>query len=198
MQADLLRPAFNSPVDESQRVFRVALKALSEPGTVQKTVDLPPLDTLDPATYAMCLTLADETTPVWLAPSLDTPAVRTNLAFHCACPIAERPEDAELAVLAAGDLDTRREFDVGSDRDPHLSCTLLVQLASLEGGAPAAWQGPGIAHRRIVRIPVPALLWQQREAQRFPRGFDVFFTAGDSLLGLPRSTRILHSVQEQG
>src|SRR3546814_3868095 len=63
-----------------------------------------------------------------------SPVLRANLAFHCACPIAQAREDAEFAVLTAAELADLAGFNAGSDRDPDISCTLLVQLGSLEDG----------------------------------------------------------------
>ena len=88
MNAHLLQPAFVDPVLDAQRGFRAALKALAEPGLIQHLPSAPRLDGLAPATYALCLALLDGDTPVWLAPSFDTPLIRANLAFHCGCPLS--------------------------------------------------------------------------------------------------------------
>jgi len=197
MAGTFLEPAFHDAVQESQRTFRAALKAMSEPGLIQSLGNAPALGILQPATYALCLTLFDGDTPVWLAPAFDTPQVRANLAFHCACPIVDEREQAAFSVIGEEELNDLAAFDQGSDRDPDRSCTLVAQLQHLERGAPTRWQGPGIAAERIVRLPVPDGYWQQRKAAHaFPRGLDVFFTAGRMLVGLPRSTRVLHSMQE--
>src|SRR5690606_8583004 len=115
-------------------------------------------------------------TPLWLSPLLDTPMLRANLSFHCGCPIADSPEHAAFAILDGGaDTDIAR-FNPGNDRDPHLSCTVLLQLDSLAGGPAMAWRGPGILNQRIMRLPLPADFWAQRSRQGFPRGIDVFLT----------------------
>lgn len=197
MTSVFLEPAFHDAVEESQHTFRAALKAMSEPGLIQSLDNAPALDSLAPATYALCLTLFDGDTPVWLAPAFDTPRIRANLAFHCACPIVDEREQAVFSVMGEAELNDLAFFDRGSDRDPDRSCTLVAQLPNLEHGASTRWQGPGIAAERIVRLPVPDGYWQQRKAAHaFPRGLDVFFTAGRMLIGLPRSTRVLHSIQE--
>ena len=199
MSENMLLPAFSNAVLSSQVVFRKALKAMSEPGTLHAIDDglsLARLDRLDRASYALCLALLDNDTPVWLAPGLDTPVLRANLAFHCSCPIVTAREHAAFALLAVDDLDDLSGFTSGTDRDPDQSCTLLVQLPGLEQGGAASWQGPGILHKRSVRLPVSDGFWQQRNVHLFPRGLDVFFTAGNALMGLPRSTRVLHTVQE--
>jgi alpha-D-ribose 1-methylphosphonate 5-triphosphate synthase subunit PhnH len=191
MAQTLLVPAFGDAVHETQQTFRAALKALSEPGLIQSLQDAPALDTLAPATYALCLSLLDNDTPVWLAPPFDTPVVRANLAFHCACPFVNAREAAQFALLTEAELHDLAAFDCGSDRDPDQSCSLLVQLPSLDQGAATTWHGPGIEQERMVRLPIGAGYWQQRQARHaFPRGLDLFFTHGQSLMGLPRSTHV--------
>lgn len=195
-QTSLLVPAYAEPVHASQQVFRQALTALSEPGLVQVVGDAPGVDRLAPAMAALCLCLLDSETPVWLSPALDTPALRANLAFHCDAPLATRPEEAVFAVVTPDELAALPAFDPGTDRDPHLSCTVLVQLDALEGGPATTWQGPGILGSRAVRLPVPDGFWAQRGVHGFPKGLDFFFGAGDAFVGLPRSTRVMRMMQE--
>ncbi|MBV6823659.1 phosphonate C-P lyase system protein PhnH [Pseudomonas sp. PD9R] len=191
MSAQLLQPAFADPVLDAQRGFRAALKALAGPGLIQTLHAAPRLEGLAPATYALCLALLDVDTPLWLAPSFDTPLIRANLAFHCGCPLTANREAARFALLAAEDLLDLSGFDVGNDRYPDQSCTLLVQLPLLDGGEGLAWRGPGIEIEHGVRLPLAEGFWIERERRNeFPRGLDMFFTAGDDLIGLPRSTRI--------
>ncbi|MNE53520.1 Alpha-D-ribose 1-methylphosphonate 5-triphosphate synthase subunit PhnH [compost metagenome] len=191
MSAQLLQPAFADPVLDAQRGFRAALKALAGPGLIQTLHASPSLEGLAPATYALCLALLDVDTPLWLAPSFDTPLIRANLAFHCGCPLTAKREDARFALLAAEDLLDLSGFDTGNDRYPDQSCTLLIQLPSLDGGAGMVWRGPGIESEHNVALPLADSFWRERELRNeFPRGLDLFFTAGSDLIGLPRSTRI--------
>jgi len=197
MSADLLHPAFDDQVLDSQRVFRAALKALAEPGLTQQLIPVQALEPLAPASYALCLSLLDGDTRLWLAPAFDTPTVRANLAFHCGCPIVAERESADFALLGVQELVDLSGFFTGSERFPDQSCTLLVQLDALGDGAALSWSGPGILGQREVSLPVPAAFWQQRAARNdFPRGLDLFFAADQSLIGLPRSTRIAVSIEE--
>ncbi len=192
----MLMLAFVDPVHASQQVFRRALTALSEPGVVETVDDAPGMDRLAPATYALCLSLFDSDTPVWLSPLLDTPALRANLAFHCGCPIVAAPQDAVFALMAGTESAEVPAFNAGTDRDPDLSCTVLMQLSQLDGGPATTWQGPGIPGSRVMRLPVSDAFWDQRARHGFPQGLDFFFTAGDALVGLPRSIRVLRMMQE--
>lgn len=196
MMNSMLLPAFDTPVDDAQSVFRLALSAMSEPGTIHDTAHSLALDELAPATYALCLTLLDRDTPLWLAPELDTQQVRTNLAFHCGCPVVSDPAKAAFALFTPESLDAISWLYTGTDRDPHTSCSAIIQLDSLEGGQASSWYGPGILERRSMRLPLPEMFWSLRGASAFPRGLDFLFTAGQRIAGLPRSTRVLHAVKE--
>jgi len=191
MSTTLLQPAFADPVLDAQRSFRAALKALAGPGLVQPLEQAPPLQGLAPASYALCLALLDGDTPLWLAPAFDTPTIRANLAFHCGCAIVSHREQARFALLDDSELGDLQGFDLGNDRYPDQSCTLLIQLPQLDGGRPLAWRGPGIQHQNRVALPLSEGFWRERKARNdFPRGLDAFFLAGHSVIGLPRSTRI--------
>ncbi|AMB85061.1 carbon-phosphorus lyase subunit PhnH [Pseudomonas agarici] len=197
MNASLLQGAFADPVLDAQRSFRAALDALANPGVAQALPMLTSLDGLAPATYALCLALLDGDTPLWLAPSFDTPAIRANLAFHCACPLTTQREGARFALLAVEDLHDLAGFDLGNERYPDQSCTLLVQLPQLDSGRSVTWRGPGIRDDQRVSLPLVEDFWHQRERHgAFPLGLDVFFLAGGNVLGLPRSTRVSHLSEE--
>jgi alpha-D-ribose 1-methylphosphonate 5-triphosphate synthase subunit PhnH len=195
MRDATLSPGFSDPVHEAGRTFRHAAAALSEPGTVHE-VKAPLLPPLNAAAYALCLTLLDTDTPLWLSPSLDTPAIRRNLAFHCACPLVQDPRNAAFALLKPGDLDVLSVLESGTDRDPHLSCTVLMLLDSLDTGPAITLRGPGILGARSIELPLPIEFWRRRGAIAFPRGLDFFFTAGRHMVALPRSTRTLQLTAE--
>lgn len=195
-QTSMLQPGLGEPVQAAQQIFRHALNALAEPGLVQVFSDVPALDRLAPASYGLCLCLLDSDTPLWLSPVLDTPALRANLAFHCACPMVAAPEAAAFALLTAAEAAALPAFDPGTDRDPDQSCTVILQLEQLDGGPPTTWQGPGIPDTRSLRLPLADAFWTQRATHGFPKGLDFFLTAGDSVLGLPRSTRVMRALQE--
>ena len=194
--ASLLLPAFPEPVHATQQVFRSALTGLSEPGRIQTVAEAPSLDRLAPATYALCLCLLDSETPVWVSPTLDTPALRANLAFHCGSPIVAAPELAMFALMDGSEPSDLPAFNAGTDRDPDISCTVLLQLPALDGGQSATWKGPGIPGHRVMQVPLTDAFWSQRAAHRFPRGLDFFLTAGTRFVGLPRSTHVMRTMQE--
>ncbi|MFZ6773734.1 phosphonate C-P lyase system protein PhnH [Undibacterium sp. SXout7W] len=193
-----LLPAWKDPVHDAQATFRCLLKALSEPGVIQQLpVQLTPVAPLMLATTAACLSLMDFETPVWLAPGVDTPALRSYLRFHCGMPLVSERVRAQFAVLAAeqGVLPpfTLHDFAQGSLTYPDTSATLLIQLDDLEHGPQFWMSGPGIKDRASLRVSgLPEHFfadWEQNH-QAFPAGVDVIFCCEDKVLGLPRTTRL--------
>ncbi len=190
-----LQPGFGSPVPDSQQVFRRVLEAMSEPGSVQHiAVELTPPAPLDCATAAVCLTLLDFETPVWLDAAADCNETRAWLRFHCGCPLAANAGAARFAVLAApAAMPPLADFQLGSEAYPDESATLVVQVASLEAGETIALGGPGIEDCRDFRAAgVAEGFWKQRRELEslFPQGVDLVFAAGASLAAVPRSTQV--------
>ncbi|MDR1890249.1 MAG: phosphonate C-P lyase system protein PhnH [Zoogloeaceae bacterium] len=186
----LLEAGLDNPVMNSLRVFRVALKAMSEPGLANPLTTERAIASLAPATYMLLLSLLDANTPLWISPRLDHPALRANLVFHCNCPIVARRHAAAFAVLDPAEACDLQEFTVGEARRPDLSCTLIIQLPDLGSGTPMRWSGAGILRERQVSLPLAESFWAARAARNaFPLGLDIFFTAGQNLMGCPRTTR---------
>lgn len=184
---------FDDPVQQSQQVFRRALTALSEPGTLQT---LPAADApagIHPAAYQLCLALLDAETPLWIAPALKSEALVSALRFHCGCRIVDDPGRAEFALISP-DIDGElTRFARGSHEYPDRSTTLIVQVGSLEATADWTLSGPGIDGTRKVGITGLDPRWPGMLAdnhRRFPCGVDILFTAGSGLMGLPRTTRV--------
>jgi len=196
-----LAPAFAEPVHDAQAVFRLLLEAMSRPGRVQ-SLPAPCRDTLGhptglaPALAATLLTLLDADTRLWVAPALDTPALRAWARFHCGVQWVQQPEQADFALLAAHEAQPEllQRLCEGSDAAPQDSATALIALPDVTPGAgPLRWRGPGIEHEH--RLTLPGLsdafwAWRREQPQRFPCGLDFFFAAGERVVALPRSTRV--------
>lgn len=190
-----MRAGLADPVLDAQSIFRSVLDALAHPGRVVTVPSaLEPPAPLGPATAAVCLTLLDFETPVWLDPAARTPEVLAYLRFHCGAPICQSAEDAAFSVLADGrHLFPLGRFQTGSDEYPDRSATAIVQAGKIVEGVGRRLTGPGIdGARRIDLQGVSGRLWDMlRENQAlFPRGVDVLVTAGPRLVGLPRTTRV--------
>jgi alpha-D-ribose 1-methylphosphonate 5-triphosphate synthase subunit PhnH len=180
------------PVHDAQHAFRCALEALARPGRIftpgQPRKGLP----LPTAQALLLLTLTDEDTPVWWQqPSVP---LQRWLRFHTGARSVAAAGDAAFALIAhAADMPELRSFRAGSAAMPEQSCTLLVEVPSLRNGMPMGSHGPGIPGR--IDIAVAGLPegfwaeWQEAHAS-FPQGVDIFFTCGEEMLALPRTTRI--------
>ena len=190
-----LRAGFADPVLDAQRTFRVALDAMAHPGRVARltsALEAPP--SLHPAAAALCLTLADPDTAIWLDPGAAGPAVVEYLRFHCGCPLAATPRAADFAVIADPiGLASWDVFPEGTDEEPERGATLIVQVARLKPGVGRRLTGPGIAAEcRLTAEGLPEGAWRVLGAVpgRFPRGVDAYLVAGDELVAIPRTTQI--------
>ncbi len=185
-----LSPGLADPVLDAQASFRAILEAMSRPGRIQRIeARITPPAPLCTAAGAALLSLADADTPLWLDAG-DT--VAEWLRFHCGAPITRDIGAARfaLACSAAPSLET---LDVGTDEDPQLGATLILQVAGLVAGDGWRLTGPGIQHEHRLRVlgaPADfAAAWVRNHAL-FPRGVDVLLCAGDSIAALPRSITI--------
>ncbi len=185
----MISAGFADPAQDSQRSFRAVLEAISRPGRI---FALPPLAEppapLRGALASVLLTLADADTPVWL----DAAAPLDWLRFHCGCPVVAQPGAARF-VVATGAMPALAGLARGTEEEPHLAATLLLQVASLRAGEGWRLTGPGIEreHRLAVAgLPADFLAQWAANAAGFPRGVDIVLCAGDSLACLPRTVRI--------
>jgi alpha-D-ribose 1-methylphosphonate 5-triphosphate synthase subunit PhnH len=185
--------AFGEPALASQRVFRGALEALSRPGRiVQVASDAQPPAGLQTAAAALALALLDQDTRLWLA-GTGTAEAAAFLRFHTGCTIAGDPGEADFALLPAALLPPLESFACGSEEYPDRSATLIVQAASLHGDEGWQLSGPGIrdtARLRVGGLGAGFAAQWARNGRRFPCGVDLFFTCGEQLCALPRTTRI--------
>lgn len=188
-----IAPGFADPVFDSQAVFRALLHAIAHPGSVcELPVALAPPAPLVPAAAAVCLTLLDADTPVWLQARGD--AVPAYLRFHCGCPIVAEPRDARFALIHdVAAMPVLPAFSAGSDEYPDRSATLIVQVEALAEGGGVTLRGPGIRDRARLEVRgLRADFWDEwrDNTRRFPRGIDVVFAAGTQVAVLPRTARL--------
>ena len=186
MSIQHLEGGFSDPPRQAAHAFRSALQVLSRPGRIETMAGAMPPAPLSPAAGILVLTLCDATTPVHLAPSHDTEALRGWITFHTAAPLVGARE-AAFALGTWGALQPLDRFAVGTSEYPDRSATLIVEMSDLsESGARLT--GPGIETEARLSLPETAAF--QANRARFPLGFDCFLTCGDRVAGLPRSTRV--------
>lgn len=184
---------FDEPVQQAQQVFREVLTALSEPGRLHRLPQREAPPGLHPAAYQVCLALLDQETPLWVAPALQSSAILSALRFHCGCPLVEDPAKAVFALTNAEEAGDLARFAQGSHEYPDRSTTVIVQVDGLESGGDWRLRGPGIDGERAVTIAGLEQGWLDplsRNRARFPCGVDLLFTAGGTLMGLPRTTEV--------
>ena len=190
-----LLPAWDDNVHDAQSTFRSILQALAEPGLLQT---LPVAVTgpapLSSAMTALCLTLADFETPVWLDNAARVRAVESYLRFHCSCPLTAQPSLAHFAVLTQPASGSALEgFAEGTMEYPDRSATLFIEVPSLTDGPTMTLSGPGIDGTQTLRVgglPDDFRLFWAANGARFPLGVDIIFCCGDAIAGLPRTTQI--------
>jgi alpha-D-ribose 1-methylphosphonate 5-triphosphate synthase subunit PhnH len=187
-------PGFaDAPVD-SQVVFRALLDALAHPGRVYE------LDArcgvpagLSPAMTAALLTLVDADAPLWLPSGTGAEAGRF-LRFHCSSRIMQEPRLATFVAVPAGyGMPALADCSQGDPAYPDRSATLIIEVESLESGAPLRLTGPGIKDAQILRVqglPDDFLEQWQANTLRFPLGVDIILTQGCRVCGLPRTCRM--------
>ena len=138
-----LSPGFADPVLDAQASFRAILEAMSRPGRIQRIeARIAPPAPLCTAAAAALLSLADADTPLWLDAGA---AVAEWLRFHCGAPITPEIGAARFA-LACGAAPRLEALDVGTDEDPQMGATLILQVAGLVAGDGWRLTGPGIQH----------------------------------------------------
>ncbi len=186
MQNAALDGGLSYPARDAAYAFRSALDALSRPGTVQKIAGATAPDPCSPAAATLIVTLCDPTTPLYLAPSHDTAALREWITFQTGAPFVPATD----AVFALGTWDTLTPlwaYAVGTPAYPDRSTTLIVEMPALEAKG-AVLSGPGI--ETTAHLNLPEIDAFQHNRAHFPLGLDFFFTCESRLAGLPRSTRV--------
>ena len=189
-----IQPGFaDAPVD-SQIVFRILLDALAHPGRIHELdVQSGVPAGLSPAMTAALLTLIDVDAPLWLPPGASADAGRF-LRFHCSSHIVQEPRQAAFVAVPAGHaVPALADCNPGDPAYPDRSATLIIEVRSLQDGAPLRLTGPGIKDAQILRalgLPDDFLAQWQANSLRFPLGVDVILTHDRLVCGLPRTCRI--------
>jgi alpha-D-ribose 1-methylphosphonate 5-triphosphate synthase subunit PhnH len=189
------RAGLAHPVLDSQSVFRAVMHAMARPGTV---ADIPIMievpEPLSAAAAAVCLSLADFETPLWLSQALARSPAADYLRFHTGATVVREASAAAFAVvdLRADPLDLRA-FAQGTAEYPDRGATVILICNEISCGARFVASGPGIrSEEEIGFSPAPPDFADQCSRNRagFPLGVDLVITSGRSLCCLPRSARL--------
>lgn len=196
-------PGFADPVHDAQRVFRAVLDAMARPTLAQPILGIGTLRTPAPlgtVTGAVVLALCDEQTPIWLDPALAaSDDVRAWIRFHTGARLVDEPGDALFAIASSPSAAPHlADLAQGTDEEPHLSATLVVDaagarpLGAFTAAGPgvkgtAEWDGAGLPAYPGEGGFLPQ--WHANRA-RFPRGVDLILAGDRDVRALPRSTRL--------
>ena len=134
-QKSIMRESgFVDPVLDSQKAFRIILDAMARPGKINSLGGLPaPPAPLFPAAAAVCLTLLDMDTPLWLDQAAAAQQVRDYLRFETGCPLAGEPAQAVFGLIAdAAAMPALSRFAQGSAEYPDRSASLIIQVGGVE------------------------------------------------------------------
>jgi len=177
-----LTGGFTNAPHQSAYAFRAALNALSRPGMIEALTGATPPAPMSVAAGVLILTLCDRTTPLHLVGAHDCAALRDWVTFHTGAPWVA----AEAASFALGqwqDLSVDH-YAIGTAEYPDRAATLIVEMPALTATG-ARLTGPGIEVSARLSLPQGF-----RNRADFPLGLDCFFTCGDRIAALPRSTKI--------
>jgi alpha-D-ribose 1-methylphosphonate 5-triphosphate synthase subunit PhnH len=191
-----LPAGFADKVISAQAIFRSVMDAMARPGSVHRiAVASGAPKTLMRGTAAIALTLFDHDTPIWLDPLIsETTEVMKWLKFHTGAPVVADSSICSFALIGdAASLPDLDRFAFGSNEYPDRSTTLILQVASLTEGPVFELTGPGIDGMAALQATIqPADLFERLaiNAALFPRGIDVVLVHDDSIVAIPRTTRL--------
>lgn len=181
-----LEGGFTDVPREAAFAFRALMTTMARPGTIETLTGAIPPAPLSVAAGTLILTLADADTRIYLCGAYDAPQVREWIAFHAGAALSG-PSHATFALGRWEDLLPLEAFPKGTPEYPDRSTTLIVECETLEIDG-TVLTGPGIKEKAELSLPDPQAL--ARNSRLFPLGLDFYFTCGDRVAALPRSTRI--------
>jgi alpha-D-ribose 1-methylphosphonate 5-triphosphate synthase subunit PhnH len=192
-----LPAGFADKVLSAQSTFRSVMDAMARPGSVQRIA--PAAGTpaaMMRGTAAIALTLFDHDTPVWLDGRMSATAdVAKWLKFRTSAPVVADSSIASFALVGdPKNMPSLDRFAFGSNEYPDRSTTVILQVESLTGGPAVKLEGPGIDGSAALRASIqPQDLFERLaiNATLFPRGIDVVLVHDDSIVAIPRTTRLV-------
>lgn len=186
MHSQAVQGGFTTPPIESARAFRSIMNAMAKPGQIFDLIRAVAPAPFSQAAATVVLTLCDPETPIALLGEHNTQITRDWVTFHTGAPIT----DATGAKFVFGtwtDMIPLDRFAIGDAQYPDRSASLIVDNATLENRG-SILSGPGIQTQIEFSLPDTAVF--KENARLFPLGLDFLFCSGNSIAGLPRSTKI--------
>jgi alpha-D-ribose 1-methylphosphonate 5-triphosphate synthase subunit PhnH len=173
------------PVHDTRATFCALVDAMSRPGTVQRVAT-------DPADHCVVATLVDHEVTVH-TPSADLRgALESEGRYEPAA-----PDTADVVHAHGAPSWDVRDVNRGTLVEPSDGATVVYRVESLamdrdRDATSVRVEGPGVPDDRVVSLGLPAVeLAALADAQSsYPRGVDAVFTAGDRVVGFPRSVSL--------
>jgi alpha-D-ribose 1-methylphosphonate 5-triphosphate synthase subunit PhnH len=145
------------------------------------------------------LALLDQDCALWVSPTLANGPAAAWLRFHTGCRVEQDCSKADFVWAASIDeLPPLQRLKQGSAEYPDQSATCVVgvtgwRIAAASEADAVSLRGPGV--RDVLTLAVDGMdanFVQQHHAMQAhaPCGVDIFFCAGDAVLGFPRSVRL--------
>lgn len=181
-----LEGGFGDAPIQSAQAFRKIMNVMAKPGLIEELSFASPPAKLSPAAGTLLLTLCDAQTPIYLAGEYDNSAIKEWIMFHCNAPFS----NAENCMFALGSWEGLRpvtQYKIGTAEYPDRSATLIVEVEELSSNG-YKLSGPGI--KETNQLSLPSLEAFQKNALLFPLGLDFYFSSGDKLAALPRTTKV--------
>jgi alpha-D-ribose 1-methylphosphonate 5-triphosphate synthase subunit PhnH len=186
---------FSDPVFQSHSTFKTLMDCMARPGLVGTLKpDANPPAPMGPGSGAIALTLCDHDTSVTLSPAMIATGVQSWFAFQTGALVTSERDEAAFAFYELGaQLPALPTFSTGSQEYPDRSTTIVLELATFDGGQPLVLTGPGIKEQVVIApLGLPAhfdSLWRDN-AGLYPRGVDLILVSGLDIVCLPRTVKI--------
>jgi len=182
----MIHPQFTDYEMRTRHSFQMMMRALSYPGCIFNLLGNPQDIYSDLADSLLDLETSFYCEDRVLLPTLQSTGARQlpvdRAAYHF------------FPTLAESQIKTITTANIGTLTYPDQGSTLFIGCRFGQG-IRLKLAGPGIppSSNRIIQVDnIPDTFWQRRkEIARYPRGWDIFLIDGNSMIGLPRSTRIM-------
>ena len=173
----------------AQQSFRALLQVQAEPGTWHSLPHTEEISDLLGTLAAVALTLFDPETRIW--GNFSQHALR-YFKFHCSCPIATDPSEAEFIIWQAEEgLPPFSEMNSGTVIAPDTGVTLILSVPQELEGHAVKLTGPGIqASKKFSPGGVILMFWDSLVKTRTEAllGIDVIFCSPSRVAAVPRNT----------
>lgn len=179
-------PVYSQSEAAQHATFAALMGSLSTPGRIY---DLPAGDAFDLIAEAL---LDLETT--WYTPN---PKLADRLTQTGARALTA---DTAAYHFYTGELDLRsiQQAHIGDMLYPDSAATLIIACDFHLGEEPTqVWTGAGIKGVQHVSFTLADEFWMLRKRNTYPLGWDVLFTDGRRVMGLPRTTRVTATQHEE-